>query len=104
MHPFQSCDTISDAPIPIVAASLNNTGNLELAAGFGDEAVDLYEEALEMWKLGGDGAAIPLALTYLCMGRAKMLKGDLNGAMKQTTLAESLFLRTIGADKGFMVK
>jgi hypothetical protein len=57
-----------------------------------------------MWKKSGDGAAIQLAVTYLCMGRAKMLAGELNEAMKQTTLAESLFLRTIGADKGFMIK
>lgn len=65
--------------------------------------MDYYEQALQIWKAGGDEDAIPLALTYLCVGRAKMLKGELNEALKMTTLSESLFLRTIGADKGFII-
>lgn len=83
---------------------MHNYGNLELAAGNGDEATDFYEQALEIWKKGGDSDAISLALTYLCLGRTSMLKGELNVAMQHTTLAEALFLKTIGADKGFMVK
>ncbi len=87
-----------------MAAIYHNFGNLELGSGNGYEAAEYYEQAMELWKAGGDEAAIPLALTYLCLGRTKMYEGDLNEALKHTTMAESLFLRTIGAEKGFMIK
>jgi tetratricopeptide (TPR) repeat protein len=89
---------------PLVAAIYNNLGNVELAVGNLEESTDYFTRAIPIWKAGGDETATHLALTYLCMGRVHMFKGEFNEAMKLTSQADALFVRTIGADKGFMLK
>lgn len=85
-----------------IASIYHNLGNLELAQGNTEEAMERYNRATQIWVDGGDTTASRLALTYLCIGRVRMLQGNLSKAMEQTALSEALFVRTIGRDKGFM--
>jgi hypothetical protein len=87
-----------------VAAIFNNFGNLELATGNPKWATDNFNKAMQIWVEGGDATAIQLAITHLCMGRVHTLRRNISDALKSTSLAETLFLRTMGADKGFMAK
>lgn len=82
----------------------NNLGNLETASGNVTESQDYFERASLIWKEGGDATAGHLALTYLCMGRMHMLRLDLKEADRMIQLAESLFVRTVGANKSFMAQ
>lgn len=88
----------------VVAAIYNNLGNLELAQGNVEDAIDYYESALKIWIVGGDPTAEQLAVTYLCVARVHMLKGEYNEAMKFTQLSETLLIRTTGADMAFMAR
>jgi hypothetical protein len=90
--------------ISLVAAVFNNLGNAELATGNLEDSMDYFNRAIPIWKAGGDKTATHLALTYLCVGRVHMLQGKLSEAMKWTTQSDAFFVRTIGADKGFMAK
>lgn len=92
------------ADIASVAAIYNNLGNLELAQGNTEEAIEYFNRATQIWVDGGDATASRLALTYLCVGRVRMLQGNLADAMELTAWSEDLFIRTIGKDKGFMAK
>jgi tetratricopeptide (TPR) repeat protein len=87
-----------------VAAIYNNFGNLELATGNPKWAKENYEKAIQIWNAAGDDAADQLALTHLCLGRVHTLQQNIGEALKSTSLAETLFLHTTGADKGFMAK
>jgi hypothetical protein len=87
-----------------VGGIYNNFGNLELATGNPKWATENYEKAIQIWVAGGDDAADQLALTHLCLGRVHTLRNNIDDAMKSTNLAETLFLHTTGADKGFMAK
>jgi hypothetical protein len=87
-----------------VAAIYNNFGNLELATGNPKSATENYNRAMQIWVAGGDATAIQLAITHLCMGRVPTLRRNISEALKSTSIAETLFLRTMGADKGFMAK
>ena len=77
-----------------VAGVYNNLGNLETASGNLAESSDYFERATLIWVAGGDATASHLALTYLCMGRMHMLRGNFHEAEKNTTLSESMFVRT----------
>lgn len=88
----------------IVAAIYNNFGNLELSTGNPKWAKENFDRAMQIWVAGGDSTAIQLALTHLCVGRLHTLKQNIDEAWRETNLAETLFLRTMGADKGFMAK
>lgn len=88
----------------IVAAIYNNLGNVELAVGNTEEAIECYDRATQIWVNGGDATATRLALTYLCIGRVRMLQGKLTEAMELTAWSEDLFVRTTGKEKGFMAK
>jgi hypothetical protein len=79
-------------------------GNLETASGNLQESRSYFDRAVQIWADGGDATASTLAFTYLSAGRMHMLQGNLTEAMNLTQMAESLFIRTIGADKGFMAK
>jgi hypothetical protein len=83
-----------------IAAILHNLGNLETASGNLELSTDYFERAALIKQTGGDQAAFSLGLTYLCMGRMHMLRFALKEAQKMSELAESLFVRTIGADRG----
>jgi hypothetical protein len=87
-----------------VAAIYNNFGNLELATGNPKWATENYNRAMQIWVAGGDATAIQLAITHLCMGRVHTLRRNISEAFKSTSIAETLLLRTMGADKGFMAK
>ncbi|CZR55427.1 uncharacterized protein PAC_05315 [Phialocephala subalpina] len=87
---------------PHIAAIFNNLGNAELAQGNIEDSMDYFNRAIPIWKAEGDKTATHLALTYLCVGRSRMIAGDLNEAMKWTSQSDALFMRTIGSDKGFM--
>jgi hypothetical protein len=87
-----------------VAAIYNNFGNLELATGNPKWAMENYNRAIQIWMAGGDETADQLALTHLCIGRVHTLRKKFPAALESTTYAETLFLRTTGADKGFMAK
>jgi hypothetical protein len=76
-----------------VAGVYNNLGNLETASGNLAESRDYFERATLIWIAGGDATAFQLALTYLCVGRMNMLKGNFKEAEKNTTLSESMFVR-----------
>lgn len=91
-----------DSLISEVAAMYNNLGNLETAFGNFEESRDYFERASLIWINGGDTTAGFLALTYLCMGRMYMFRYNLKEAERMTQLAESLFVRMMGANKGFM--
>jgi hypothetical protein len=88
----------------IVAASYNNMGNLELAQGNAEAAIDYFNRATHVWVDGGAATASRLALTYLCIGRVRMLQRNLTAAMEMTARSEDLFTRTVGKDKGFMTE
>jgi hypothetical protein len=79
-------------------------GNLETATGNLQEARNYFDRAVQIWAQGRDETATTLAFTYLSAGRMHMLQGNLLEAMNLTQLAETLFIRTIGGDKGFMAK
>jgi len=85
-----------------IAAIYNNLGNIATASGNLDEAKEHYERAMMIWLPGGDKNATYLALTYLCVGRMHMLRGNLIKAEEMTTQAESLFTRTIGPGRGVL--
>ncbi|KAG4441573.1 hypothetical protein IFR05_002958 [Cadophora sp. M221] len=87
---------------PQMAAIYNNFGNLELSTGNPKWAKENFDRAMQIWVAGGDSTAIQLALTHLCVGRLHTLKRNIDEAWRETNLAETLFLRTMGADKGFM--
>lgn len=87
-----------------MAAIYNNFGNLELSTGNPKWAKENFDRAMQIWVAGGDSTAIQLALTHLCVGRLHTLKQNIDEAWRETNLAETLFLRTMGADKGFMAK
>lgn len=69
-----------------------------------EDAMACFERATQIWVAGGDATASRLALTYLCIGRVRMLQGKLNEAMELTAWSEDLFTRTVGKDRGFMAK
>jgi len=85
-----------------IAAIYNNIGNLELAAGYEDEAEDYYLRSMKIWLIGGDKTAQQLAVTYLCLGRFYMLQRKFPEAWKFATLSETLFVRTAGPDLAFI--
>ena len=87
-----------------VASIYNNMGNLETASGNLLESRNYFDRAIQIWADGGDATANTLAFTYVSAGRMHMLQGNLTEAMNMTQLAEKLFIRTTGADKGFMVQ
>lgn len=60
--------------------------------------------ALPIRHQQGDTAANQLALLYLCMGRNEFWKRNFNEAEKLYRMAETLFARTLGADKHFMAQ
>lgn len=82
----------------------HNLGDLELADGETQEALDYLERAKGIYMQWGDSAADKMALTHLCIGRVQMSKGQLAEAMASTNISEVIFKRTSGSDKGFMVK
>lgn len=63
-----------------------------------------FERATQIWVAGEDATAVQLALTHLCVGRLHTLRKAVGEAFKATNLAETIFLRTMGADKGFMAE
>jgi hypothetical protein len=79
-------------------------GNLETARGNLQDSRNYFDKAISIWADGGDASASALAFTYLCVGRMHMLQGNLTEAMNLTQFAEALFVRTMGADKGFMAR
>jgi predicted negative regulator of RcsB-dependent stress response len=87
-----------------VASIYSNLGNLELATGNAEDASDYFDRSVKLWMEGGDESASNLALTYLNIARLQKLQGKLDAAMRTVMLSESLFVRTIGQDKGFMAK
>jgi len=87
---------------PVVASIYHNMGNLETARGNLQDSRNYFDKAISIWADGGDASASTLAFTYLCVGRMHMLQGNLTEAMNLTQLSEALFVRTMGADKGFM--
>ena len=87
-----------------MASIYSNLGNVELATGNAEDASDYFDRSVKLWMEGGDTTAFNLAITYLNIGRLKKLRGQLDAAMRTTMLAESLFTRTMGADKGLMAK
>lgn len=87
-----------------VGAIYHNLGNLELAQGNPEDAIERFNRATQIWVDAGDAQASRLAVTYLCVGRVRMHQGNLAEAMELTAWSEDLFTRTIGKDKGFMAK
>jgi hypothetical protein len=87
-----------------VASIYSNLGNVELATGNAEDASDYFDRSVKLWMEGGDATAYNLALTYLNVARLQKLRGQLDAAMRTTMLSESLFVRTIGTDRGFMAK
>jgi tetratricopeptide (TPR) repeat protein len=87
---------------PAVASIYNNMGNLETAQGNLQESRNYFDRAVQIWADGGDATATTLAFTYLSAGRMHMLQGNLTEAMNLTLIAESIIIRTFGADKGIM--
>lgn len=87
-----------------VAAIYNNLGNAELATGNPEDSMAYFNRAIPIWRDGADSTAQHLALTYLCVGRVYMLQGRLLEALKMTSQADALFLRTTGPSTGFMAK
>ncbi|KAG4441817.1 hypothetical protein IFR05_002681 [Cadophora sp. M221] len=85
-----------------IAAIYNNLGNLELAMGNEIEAEEYYIQSMNIWLIGGDKTAEQMAITYLCLARFHMLQCNFSEAMRYTSLSETLFVRTMGADMGFM--
>jgi len=85
-----------------VAGIYNNLGNLDLASNNVDDAIVWYNRSARIWKQGGDSTAANLALTYLCMARYLMLRGELDEALSMTTKSEALFSRTQGNEAGFI--
>jgi tetratricopeptide (TPR) repeat protein len=88
----------------VVAAIYNNLGNVELATGNPEDALRYFNLAIPIWKAGGDKTATHLALSYLCVGRVYMFQGKLIEALKMTSQSDTLFMRTVGGDRGFMAK
>lgn len=87
-----------------MAAIYNNLGNVELATGTVDDAIEYFNRAIPIWQTAGDSWATHLALTYLCVGRAYMFQGKLTDALRMTSQSDALFMRTIGKDRGFMAE
>jgi tetratricopeptide (TPR) repeat protein len=87
-----------------VAAVYHNIGNLESAAGKAELALDYFRKVEEIRKKQGVAAENQLALLYLCMGRCYSSQGKYKEAMEMLQRSESLFVRTIGADKHFMAQ
>lgn len=82
----------------------HNYGDLELAADNPEIAMQYFDRATKIWISEGDSTTPQLALTYLHTGKAHMLRGDLSEALRFTTFAESLLVRTIGAEKEALTK
>ncbi|KAH8755898.1 hypothetical protein BGZ57DRAFT_1009101 [Hyaloscypha finlandica] len=100
LNRLTECRTAWDITKRIRTAKLPHddpAGNLQ-------EARNYFDRAVQIWAQGGDETATTLAFTYLSAGRMHMLQGNLLEAMNLTQLAETLFIRTIGGDKGFMAK
>jgi len=85
-----------------VAAIYNNLGNLELASGNTEQAMEYFNHAIQIYESGGDSTATSLGITYLCIARVHVLRGNWKEAMKWTNLTEALFIRTIGSEKLMM--
>jgi tetratricopeptide (TPR) repeat protein len=88
----------------LVASIYHNLGNLALAQGKTEEAIERLNRATQIWLDGGEATASQLALTYLCVGRVRMLQGSLSVALELTERSGDLFIRTTGREKGFMAK
>ncbi|KAG4441818.1 hypothetical protein IFR05_002682 [Cadophora sp. M221] len=87
---------------PGIAAMYNNLGNLELAVGEVEKAMENYEHALLIW-VNWPTSALQLAITYLCVGRLHTLQGNYSEALKFANDSNELVETTIGPDKAFMV-
>ena len=83
-----------------VAAMYNNLGNLELAVGQVERAMENYEHALRIW-IKWPKSEMQLAITYLCLGRVYMLQGNYSEALETTNTSDDLVRRSLGTDKGF---
>ena len=84
-----------------VGAIYHNLGNLETATGNLEDSTDYYDQATDIWIKGGDTTASQLALTYLCVGRVFVLQNKLTEARDMVARSEALFVRVLGADRGF---
>jgi len=74
-------------------------GNLETAAGDYEKAKEYFNRAVRIRLAQGETAANQLALLYLCIGRVYTQEREFDKALKMFSMAENLFVRTLGAEK-----
>jgi hypothetical protein len=79
-------------------------GNLEYAVDNLPEAMDYYNQAIEIRIRAGDAAANLLAISYLCLSRVYFLQKEYDTAFKILGKSEALFVRTAGAAAPFMAQ
>jgi tetratricopeptide (TPR) repeat protein len=79
-------------------------GNLELATGNFDEAVEYLNKAIAIRLEHGDAAGSLLANSYLCLARAHAIRQEYETAFTILGQSEALFFRIAGADAHFMAQ
>ncbi|KAK1832512.1 hypothetical protein QBC39DRAFT_390506 [Podospora conica] len=85
-----------------LANTLNNFGNLESAEGKYESALAYFSKARKIRSKLGEGAIVPMGVTYMTTGRALFLQGNYKEAVAEYKNAEKIFLDKFGKDAHFM--